>query len=123
MAVKVSCTVKGIRAFQNAMRNFDEAVKRQVHRQLASWAADVKAEAMRKVPVKTGYLRSTIYARVQEWVVQIGAEATYALYVELGTRYMRARPYLWPAIQQYLPQLEQIIREAIEAAKTEAGFR
>jgi len=123
VAVKVSCTVKGIRAFQNAMRNFDEAVKRQVHRQLASWAADVKAEAMRKVPVKTGYLRSTIYARVQEWVVQIGAEATYALYVELGTRYMRARPYLWPAIQQYLPQLEQIIREAIEAAKTEAGFR
>jgi HK97 gp10 family phage protein len=123
VAIEVSCTVKGIRAFQNAMRNFDEAVKSQVHRQLVSWAADVKAEAMRKVPVKSGHLKSSIYAKVREWVVQIGAEATYALYVELGTRYMRARPYLWPAIQEYLPQLKQIIREAIEAAKAEAGFR
>lgn len=123
MAVEVSCTVKGIRMFQNVMRNFDEAVKSQVHGQLPSWAADVKAEAMRKVPVKTGYLRSTIYARVQEWVVRIGVDATYALLVEFGTRYMRARPYLWPAIQEYLPQLEQIIREAIEVAKAEAGFR
>lgn len=123
MAVEVSCTVKGIRAFQNAMRNFDEAIKRQVHRQLASWAADIKAEAMRKVPVKTGHLRSSIYAKVREWVVQIGAEATYALFVELGTRHMRASPYLWPAIKEYLPELEQTIREAIDAAKAEAGFR
>ena len=123
MAVEVSCTVKGIRTFQNAMRNFDEAVKQQVHRQLASWAADVKAEAMRKVPVKSGHLKSSIYAKVKEWVVQIGAEATYALFVELGTRYMRARPYLWPAIQEYLPQLEFNIIGAIEQAKAEAGFR
>jgi HK97 gp10 family phage protein len=123
MAVEVSCTVKGIRAFQSAMRNFDEAIKRQVHRQLASWAADVKAEAMRKVPVKTGHLRSSIYAKVSGWVVQIGAEAAYALFVELGTRKMQARPYLYPAIKEYLPQLEQMIREAIDAAKAEAGFR
>ena len=123
MAVEVSCTVKEIRAFQNAMRNFDEAMKRHVHRQLVSWAADVKAEAMRKVRVKTGYLRSKIYAKIKEWVVLIGADATYALFVELGTRYMQARPYLWPSIQHYLPALEQTIREAIEAAKAEAGFR
>ena len=123
MAVEVSCTVKGIREFQAAMLSFDEAVKRHVHRQLASWVADVEAEAMRKAPVRTGHLRSSIYARVSEWVVRIGAEATYALYVELGTRYMMARPYLWPAIQQYLPRLEEMIVGAIQAAKLEAGFR
>ena len=123
MAVEVTCDVDGIEEFKATMAKFDSGLQRQIHRFLASWAADVKAEAMRKVPVKTGYLRSTIYARVQEWAVQIGAEATYALYIELGTRYMRARPYLWPAIQEHLPQLEQIIREAIEAAKSEAGFR
>jgi HK97 gp10 family phage protein len=105
------------------MRNFNSGIQRQVYRVLASWAADVKAEAMRKVPVRTGYLRSTIYARVRDLVVQIGAEATYALFVELGTRKMRAQPYLWPAIQEYLPQLEELIREAIEFAKTEAGLR
>ena len=123
MAVEVTCDVDGIEEFKAAMAKFDSDLQRQIHRFLTSWAADVKAEAMRKVPVKTGYLRSTIYARVQEWVVRIGVDATYALFVEFGTRYMRARPYLWPAIQEYLPQLEFNIIGAIEQAKAEAGFR
>jgi HK97 gp10 family phage protein len=89
---------------------------------LASWAADVKALAKQLVPVRTGYLRSSIYAKIQEWVAEIGAEATYALFVEFGTRYMQAQPYLYPAIQEHLPQLETIICEAIDEAKAEAGL-
>jgi len=123
MSVEIACDVKGIEKFQETMRQFDSAVQKHVHRQLASWAADVKALARQLAPVRTGHLRSTIYADVKEWVATIGAEATYAMYVELGTRHMQARPYLYPAIQTYLPQLEQNIREAIEAAKAEAGFR
>jgi hypothetical protein len=42
--------------------------------------------------------------------------------VELGTRYMRARPDLYPAIQEHLPRLEAIISEGIEAARKEAGL-
>jgi HK97 gp10 family phage protein len=102
------------------MQRFDSGMQRHVHSQLASWAADVKAEAQKLVPVRTGYLRSTIYAQIQEWVANIGADAAYAYFVELGTRYMQARPYLYPAIEQYLPSLERIILEALEAAKEEA---
>jgi HK97 gp10 family phage protein len=114
--------VDGIEEFQRAMSKLDSGMQRHVHRYLASLAAEVKAEAMRLVPVRTGYLRSKIYARIQEWVAQIGADATYALFVELGTRHMRAQPYLWPAIQQYLLQLENIICQAIDAARAEAGL-
>ena len=123
MSIEITCDVKGIEKFQETMRQFDSAVQKHVHRQLASWAAVVKALARQLAPVRTGHLRSTIYADVKEWVATIGAEATYAMYVELGTRHMQARPYLYPAIQTYLPQLEQNIREAIEAAKAEAGFK
>jgi hypothetical protein len=35
---------------------------------------------------------------------------------------MQARPYLYPALQEHLPRLEQIICEAIDSAKAEAGF-
>lgn len=103
------------------MLQFEPALQDQVYRFLASWAADVKAEAQRLVPVRTGYLRSTIYAEVRDWVVMIGAEATYALFVEFGTRHMRAQPYLWPALQEYLPELEEMICQAIDAAKAEVG--
>lgn len=122
MSVEVTCDVDGIEEFQATMQKFDSGMQRQVHRFLASWAADVKAAAMRKVPVVTGHLRSTIYATIREWVAEIGAEATYALFVELGTRHMRARPYLYPAIQEHLPSLEMNIVGALEQAKAEAGL-
>jgi len=67
-------------------------------------------------------LRSSIYARIQEWVAEVGAEAAYAVFVEFGTRYMQARPYLFPAVQEHLPELERIILEALDAAKAEAGL-
>jgi len=123
MALKVSCNMQGIREFQAALHTFDSTMQRYVHAKLVAWAEDVKTEAMRRAPVKTGHLRGSIYALVKDWVVNIGAEATYALFVELGTRTLRARPYLYPSIQQYLPQLEQAISEAIDAAKAEAGFQ
>jgi len=122
VSIEASCDVKGIEEFQTAMRNFDSAMQKHVHSKLVSWGADVEALAKRIVRVRTGYLRSKIYAEVKEWVVRIGADATYALFVELGTRYMRAMPYLYPAIQEYLPVLEQTICEGIEEAKAEAGL-
>ncbi len=108
--------------FKAAMQKFDSGMQREVHSFLASWAADVKAQAVKNAPMVTGYLRITIYAKIREWVAEIGADATYALFVELGTKYMQAQPYLYPAIQQYLPELETVIVSAIEQAKTEAGL-
>ena len=122
MAVEISCDVEGVEEFKAAMQRFDSGMQQQVYRFLASWVADVKAAAMRNAPVRTGYLRSTIYATIKDWVAEIGAEATYALFVELGTRHMRARPYLYPALQEHLPELEMNIIGAIEQAKTEAGL-
>jgi len=122
MAIKVSYDIQGVREFQAAICTFESTMQKYVHAKLVAWAEDVKTEAMRRAPVRTGYLRSSIYSLVKDWVVNIGAEATYALFVEVGTRTLRARPYLYPSIQQYLPQLEQAISEAIDAAKAEAGF-
>jgi len=68
------------------MQRFDSGMQREVHRFLASWAADVKAQAVKNAPMVTGYLRSTIYAKVKEWVVDVGADAAYALFIELGTK-------------------------------------
>jgi HK97 gp10 family phage protein len=100
----------------------DPALQQEVNRYLNIWADEVKAMAQQLVPVKTGYLQSSIYAVVKDWVVSVGAEATYAYFVEVGTRNMKAQPYLMPALEQYLPQLEQMILSAIDAAKVEAGL-
>lgn len=122
MAIEITYDIAGAEEFKAAMERFDSGLQRQVHERLANWAADVKASAKQLVPVQTGHLRNSIYSKISEWVAEVGAEAAYAMFVELGTRYMRARPFLFPAVQEGLPWLEAIICEAIEAAKREAGL-
>jgi HK97 gp10 family phage protein len=122
VSIEMSCYVEGVEEFKQAMQRFDSSMQKYVRRQLESWAEDVKALAKQLVPVRTGHLRSTIYAKIREWVAEVGAEATYALFVEFGTRYMRARPYLFPAVRENLPRLERIICDALEQAKAEAGL-
>lgn len=104
------------------MQKFDSGMQREVHSFLTSWAEAVKTQAVKNAPIVTGYLRNSIYGKIKEWVAEIGADACYALFVELGTKYMRGQPYLYPAIQQYLPELEAVIVSAIEQAKAEAGL-
>ncbi len=122
MAVEVTCNLEGVEEFKKAVEKLDSAMQRQIHEQLAKWAANVKDAAKQLAPVRTGYLRSSLYAEIQGWTAKIGAEASYAGFVEFGTRYMQARPYIYPALQRHLPQLEQIILEALDAAKREAGL-
>lgn len=67
-----------------------------VLRRLADEVAD---DARRIVPVDTGLLRSSIrVGAVTPRSARIHADAPYAAYVELGTRHMRAQPYLRPAL-------------------------
>ena len=101
---------------------FDLQVQEKVRAWLNDWAKRIRDQAERNAPSRTGYLRSTIYAAVKDWVAEIGAEASYSCFVEFGTRYMRARPFLYPALQQFLPELEANIIRAIEQAKAEAGL-
>lgn len=122
MAVEITCEFTGVEEFKQAMQQFDTNMQRQVQKQLENWAAEVQALAKQLVPVRTGHLRSSIYTKISDWMAEIGAEATYALFVEFGTRYMQAHPYLYPAIQEHLPRLEAIICEAIDQAKAESGL-
>jgi HK97 gp10 family phage protein len=122
MSVEITLDVAGAEEFKQAIARFDVEIQRQVREQLAKWAENVKIEAKRLVPIRTGYLRSTIYARIQEWNAEVGAEAAYAANVEFGSRYAMAQPFLNPAVQAHLPELERVLLEALNLATVEAGL-
>jgi len=66
------------------------------------------------VPVRTGYLRSTIYKRMAGFLNwEVGASAFYAGFVEFGTRYMSARPYLRPAVEEKMPEVRETLKNAL----------
>lgn len=122
MSVTVNLNISGAKEFEQALSRFDTQMQKEVQTQLARWAEDTQREAKRLVPVKTGYLKSTIFCKAKDWQMEVGAEATYAAAVEFGTRTQRAQPYLTPAIEKHLPQLERVLLEAINTAKVEANL-
>lgn len=68
-------------------------------RQLGS-ARDIVALARKLAPERTSYLRSTIdYTYEQRThTLHLHADAHYAFFVEYGTRFMVAQPFLRPAL-------------------------
>ena len=122
MSVDVTFDVEGVDEFVAAIQKFDRELQEQVRAWLYDWAQRLAAQAARNSPVRTGYLRSTVYAEVKDWVAEVGASAAYSYFVEMGTRYMRAQPFLYPAVQELLPELEANIIGAIEQAKSSAGL-
>ena len=122
MSVEVEVNVAGSEEFKEALNRFDTEMQSRLHEQLAEWAENVKAEASRLAPARTGYLRSTIYARTREWQADVGAEAAYAANIEFGTSRAQAKPFLNPAVESQLPELERLVAEALETAAVEAGL-
>ena len=76
------------------------------------------------VPVRTGYLKSTIAAKIGEASIgEVTAEASaeYAQYVEFGTYRQIAQPYFIPAIEAALEEwglaAQKAYKEALEEAQ------
>ena len=75
----------------------DEAVKRV--------CLVIERAAKQRAPVDTGNLRRSITteidpARGDKATGRVGTGVHYAPYVEFGTRYTRAQPFLGPALEQ-----------------------
>lgn len=80
-----------IPALMAAMPGLVDAVVEKV-------AADTMADSQQRAPIDTGNLRGSHYFRkVGNAAYEVGASASYTIYVELGTRFMRAQPFLVPA--------------------------
>lgn len=77
-------------------------------------AANILATAQVLVPVRTGYLKSTLaIEQVSDFQVRIKATAGYAYYVEFGTRRMAARLFLTNAVNQHLSEFGPEIEKQI----------
>jgi HK97 gp10 family phage protein len=120
MSVSINVDLTGAQEFSNAIARFDVEMQSQIQQQLNDWAQSVRAQAESLAPARTGYLRTSINVKSQDWQMEIGAEAAYAAAVEFGTRNQRAHPFLAPAIEENLPNLERVMLEALDSAKVEA---
>ena len=61
--------------------------------------SELQQKAQRNAPVDTGNLRRSIVLSIKDggMTAEVTATADYSAYVEYGTRYMEAQPYMQPA--------------------------
>lgn len=116
MSVELDVSIKGIPELRAKLERLDDGMKEQVRYALAFEGEKIKAAAQALCPVRTGYLRSTIFARIEDWALKVGASAHYARYVELGTRFMEARRFLSRALSLRMQALVNAVNRAIAEA-------
>lgn len=87
---------------------------------VAKTALDLEGQMKARVPVDTGFLRSSIKARQVggnassgsiHWRVTVGAE--YGAYVEFGTRFNRAQPFFFPPVAVVRPTFLEAMRRLL----------
>ena len=98
-------------------RQIASLAREHIGRMVARAAVEAMASARIRAPRRTGNLANSIFADPEDgglvWIV--GTPVRYAPYVELGTRRMAARPYLFPSVQRAFENLIRALN-ALERA-------
>lgn len=93
-----SYKVKGLDKFIRRVQSKPKQAQRAVSAELNRSALRVERKAKIKAAVDTGFMRNGIFvARVGMLRYKVTSPAGYSVYVELGTRKMKAQPFLGPA--------------------------
>jgi len=113
--------IEGVPELREKLSRLDDDMKRNVQDAMRFEAEAMKNVAKASCPVRTGRLRDSIYAEVEEWIVKFGATAPYAVYQEFGTRYVQPRRFLSNAVESKMQSLVNRISGAIRQAIGEAS--
>ena len=78
--------------------------------------AEMQAKAQRNAPVDTGYLKRRIGLEITAggMTAEVEPTAEYAPYVELGTRFMDAQPYMAPAFRDQTEQFRKDMKKLVD---------
>jgi HK97 gp10 family phage protein len=123
MSVEMEIHINGLPELREKLNRLDEGMKRNIHDAMQFEAEAMKNAARARCPVRTGRLRASIYARVRDSIIQLGATAPYAVYQEFGTRYIQARRFLSNAVELRMQSLVNRINQAIRQAIGEVSTR
>jgi len=121
MSVEYEVKVDGIEELKTKIERLDLTLQAKVHDRIKEKAETIKTVAQTLAPIKTGRLRNSIYAQVEDWVAKVGASASYAVYQEFGTRFIPPVRFLSRAIEMRAQGMINAISQAVDEAIREAS--
>lgn len=110
--MSVSFKIKGVDRMVRQLAIKGKQARIATDRQLELSSLRIERGAKTGAPVDTGALKNTIFsAQAGSLTYKVTAPQHYAVYVEKGTRKMRAQPFLKPAIDAECPKLISNLRK------------
>lgn len=106
----------GQRKLKKALSSYDKRTQRAVSKSLKVHSLKIFNDARKKAPVDTGFLRNSIFFKISRFSSQIGASASYASFVEFGTRIHKTlpKPFLTPAFRKWSKEFVKNVKSILK---------
>ena len=112
MTIKMVGLARMIKGITDIYQKSDSEIGRVVKAN----TAELQQKEMRTVPVDTGFLKRSILLTMKDNGLTgvVEPTATYATFVEYGTRFMAAQPYVRPnyyeQVKQFMKEMERLVK-------------
>lgn len=77
-------------------------------------AEEIKDKAKKKAAVDTWFMHDSIYTRHMGMMSIIHSPAPYSGYVENGTRYQMAQPFMFPAVEEQQAKFQKDLQDVMD---------
>jgi HK97 gp10 family phage protein len=106
-----------VRVVFNHLPQASSAIETAAIMTVAEVAYGIEATSKALVPVDTGTLRRSIHTVFSPGGLRaiVGPSVAYSIFVEFGTRFMAARPYMRPAAARWLRLFPSRFRARLRA--------
>jgi len=123
MTQKVVVRIEGLEDIKFKLKSFTPEVNEAIEKEIKISAINIQREAKKICPWRSNRLRSSIAIQLlgsggRINAAEIGSyHVEYAPYVEFGTRYMKAEPYLRPAYDAEIPKYKANVAKILRDLK------
>lgn len=100
-------------------KQFDQRLGRAVFGVAKYWDGRIESHMKQNAPWndRTTNARNGLFATATKlgdaFAIILGHSVTYGIYLELGTRFMRARPIIVPTIEEFAPKVMQTLSKIL----------
>lgn len=113
----ISVKLQGVGNVRRLLLAFQARKKAEVRDVVATFGLLIETEAKLNAPVDTGRLRQSIHLELRPDGLggEVVTNLTYAAAQELGTRYQKAQPFLFPAAEKFRNPFAQALLKALNS--------
>lgn len=110
----VSIKITNLPQIKSAFAKSPRKMVDELNTAIKKSAIKIQGESMRNAPVLTGRLRSSHTSLFENLKGIVQPNTDYAIYVHEGTRYMKARPFLFDAVQSEEQSVQGYFHDAVQ---------